>query len=279
MSGDDGSGGVSRRGFLVGSGVGLLAAGTLAVEGLVLGPDRLEVSRHVLGREDVGVEPIRLAMLADLHLDDVSDLHQRIADAVRAADPDAVLLVGDSIDDAGNLPVLAEFLALLPDTGIRVATLGNWEYWCGVDLGVLRRTYERGHTRLLVNESVAVTERAVLFGTDDGLAGTPDLGGLPEDPAVTSLLLSHSPAFRDRLGPADPRIHAVISGHTHGGQVAIGGWAPVTPPGSGDYVSGWYRADGPTLFVSRGVGTSVIPIRLGCPPELAIIDWYPEASS
>lgn len=90
-------------------------------------------------------------------------------------------------------------------------------------------------------------------------------------------MLSHTPVFRDTLSGSDPRIRAMIAGHTHGGQIAIGGWAPIRPPGSGDYVSGWYRENGPDLFVSRGLGTSLIPIRLGSTPELALIDWYPRS--
>jgi predicted MPP superfamily phosphohydrolase len=113
---------------------------------------------------------------------------------------------------------------------------------------------------------------------DDSVAGRPDLAALPpsgERPAT--LLLSHCPELRDRLrGESGRGIAAVISGHTHGGQVAVAGWAPILPAGSAGYVSGWYRDDGlPDLFVSRGLGTSVVPVRLGAPPELAIIDWYP----
>jgi predicted MPP superfamily phosphohydrolase len=63
----------------------------------------------------------------------------------------------------------------------------------------------------------------------------------------------------------------MLSGHTHGGQVTVGGWAPLVPPGSGRYVRGWFRGDGaPPLYVSRGIGTSVLPIRFGATPELAV---------
>lgn len=265
---------LTRRRFLIGSGLGLAAAGGL-VEGLLLEPNRLSISSHVLGTERPGATPIRLAVLADLHLESISDLHERIAHAIRQAGPSIVLLVGDSIDSVANLPLLSEFLRLLPTTGRRVATLGNWEHWSGVDLSELRRVYEDGGTELLVNEGIAVRDGVSLFGTDDALAGSPDLEGLPRGPGHETVILSHSPAFRDSLPATTAGVRAVISGHTHGGQVAIGGWAPIRPPGSGAYVSGWYRETGPDLFVSRGIGTSLIPVRLGSPPELALIDWYP----
>ena len=65
----------------------------------------------------------------------------------------------------------------------------------------------------------------------------------------------------------------MLSGHTHGGQVTFGGWAPVTPVGSGRYVAGWYRGSAIPLYVSRGLGETALPIRFGCPPEIAVFEW------
>ena len=62
-----------------------------------------------------------------------------------------------------------------------------------------------------------------------------------------------------------------FAGHTHGGQIAPFGVALVTPPGSGAYVKGWYGAGGQRLYVSRGLGNSDIPFRIGSPPELALL--------
>ena len=267
---------LTRRRFLIASGLGVAGAAAF-VEGVLLEPNRLSVSRHVLGEPDPDAAPVRLAVLADLHLKSISRLHARIALAVEEARPALVVLVGDSIDSADNLPLLRDFLRLLPDTGRRVATLGNWEHWSRVDLSELRRTYGHGDTELLVNERLEVRPGVSLFGTDDALAGDPDMARLPPAPDHETVVLTHSPIFRDSLSETHPGVSAVLSGHTHGGQVAIGGWAPIRPPGSGPYVSGWYRGGGPDLFVTRGIGTSLIPVRLGSTPELAIIDWYPRS--
>lgn len=270
---------LTRRRFLIGSGLSLAGtwAGALALEGLILEPRRLAVTTHTLGTPVPGRTPLRLAVITDLHLQEISGLHHALAEAIRDADPSAILLVGDSIDHRDSLPLLREFLQLLPPAGIRVATLGNWEYWSRVDLGALRRTYERGATRLLVNEALPIASGATLFGTDDWLAGTASLEPLQPDPGHEVVVLSHCPAFRDTLTTPRPDVRAILSGHTHGGQIAIGGWAPFRPAGSGRYVSGWYRDEGPELFVSRGLGTSVVPVRLGSVPELALIDWYPRS--
>lgn len=268
---------LTRRRFLIGSGLGLAGASALAIEGLILEPRRLAVTTHTLGTPSPGRAPLRLAVITDLHLQEVSGLHHALADAIHDAAPSAILLVGDSIDHRDSLPLLSEFLQLLLPVGVRVATLGNWEYWSGVDIRALRRTYEHGATQLLVNEALPIAPGATLFGTDDWLAGTASLAPLKRDAEHEVVVLSHCPAFRDTLTAPHPDVRAILSGHTHGGQIAIGGWAPFRPPGSGRYVSGWYRGDGPELFVSRGLGTSVVPIRLGSVPELALIDWYPRS--
>ena len=95
------------------------------------------------------------------------------------------------------------------------------------------------------------------------------------DPMAEHLLLAHCPAARDQLPPlAGPAVSLMLSGHTHGGQIAPAGLPIVTPPGSGRYVTGWYVEGGPPMYVSRGIGTSTLPIRLGASPELVIVDWW-----
>ena len=267
---------MSRRdSFWVVSALGL---GALLTEGVLLGPRRLTVSHHTLGDADAGWNPIRLAILTDLHLKRIGGFHEELATALREARADVLLFVGDSVDHPDGLPVLADLLSLLPPEPLRIATLGNWEYWGDVELQALRRIYEEGDTGLLVNEGIPLSPQAALYAVDDSVAGRPDLRALPAVPERTeTLLLSHCPEFRNRIAGDDARqVAAVVSGHTHGGQVALGGWAPILPPGSGGYVSGWYRGgECPDLFVSRGLGTSLVPVRLGAPPELAILDWYP----
>ncbi|HET6763759.1 MAG TPA: hypothetical protein VFH27_08800, partial [Longimicrobiaceae bacterium] len=167
----------------------------------------------------------------------------------------------------------------------------NWEHWCGVDIAHLREMYERHGWRLLVNETAVVESagrRIAVTGLDD-LEGTPDLPRALHGiaPADGHVLIAHSPAWRDRMETdargtgadgavpgggvdlASYAIDVVLSGHSHGGQVAAFGWAPMLPPGVGRYVRGWFRDMQPPLFVSRGIGTSVLPVRLGSPPEVA----------
>jgi hypothetical protein len=254
------------------------------------------VSRHVLGDESPGSHPLRIVQLTDVHLKRIRPQHERIAAAVHELAPDIVLLTGDMLDRRDRLPELQVFLSLLPEI-TTFATLGNWEHWSGVDQLALRQLYESFRVRLLVNESVLHEHsgRVVLItGLDDSTGGAPNLQRALQDadPAQNHLVLAHSPGYRDRFDHEmqainDQRPVAVsstalqhfapdymFSGHTHGGQINLLGWAPVVPPGSGRYVQGWYGEEAPFLYVSQGLGTSIVPVRLGAVPEISLFEWY-----
>ena len=60
----------------------------------------------------------------------------------------------------------------------------------------------------------------------------------------------------------------MLSGHTHGGQITFLGIVPFKPQGSGRYLKGWYKDSDPKMYISKGIGTSVLPIRLGARAEM-----------
>ena len=90
------------------------------------------------------------------------------------------------------------------------------------------------------------------------------------------ILLAHTPK---RLMEAQQlAIPAVISGHTHGGQIVLPGLGPIAAR-EFPVIAGLERKEGTTIFVSRGVGTVYVPIRINCPPEVAILTLEPTLSS
>jgi hypothetical protein len=258
-------------------------------------PGRLEVTHHAIGARSAATpRRIVLAQITDLHIHRVGRVHRAIAARLAEIRPDVMLFTGDSVEDVPGVRAFAEFLALLDRHTPKYAILGNWEHWSGADLGGLAALYRRHNGRLLVNETVVhahAGRRLALTGLDDMRGGVPDLRRALADaePADARLLLAHCPAYRDRLrdDAADAlvagvrvargvqgeaaRFAAMLSGHTHGGQVAPFGIAVLLPPGSGRYVRGWFRGEGVVpLFVSRGIGESMLPVRFGSVPELAI---------
>jgi len=271
--------GPTRRRLLVGAGlVGGGLATAAAVDGFLVTPGRLRTTDHALGSP--GTRPkVRLAQVSDLHLRSMGRLETQLLTALHDSRADLLLFTGDMIDRRLDLWRLETFLRECPAGPRRFAILGNWEYWAGVPTEALERLYDRHGVELLVNRSVEVAvagTRVRVTGLDDLRGGRPDPSTALESSAPTPnhLVLAHCPLCRDSVAlPAEHPADLMLAGHTHGGQVAVFGHPLVLPEGSGRYVAGWYRDAGPPMYVSRGIGTSLLPVRLGTPPELVRIDW------
>jgi len=270
---------MSRRSWMTAAGMATMAVPAVAaIDGFLITPRRLVTSTHRFG-EPSGSR-IRLLQISDVHLQRIGGLEERLLAAVHDAAADLIVLTGDMIDRADRLWQLEMLLRELPRGPRTVAILGNWEYWSGVRIPALERTYDRHGIELLVNRSIEVETPAArlrITGLDDLRAGAPDAAAALADapPARHHLVLAHCPASRDRVSlPGDHAAALLLAGHTHGGQVAPLGVPLVRPIGSGRYLAGWYRDDGlPPMYVSRGIGTSKIPVRIGSSPELVQIDW------
>jgi predicted MPP superfamily phosphohydrolase len=234
--------------------------------------DRLRV---VTERCDLGLRrPLRAAVLSDLHAPRYTFHLRHLHTEIERARPDVVLILGDTIDVAGNEKLFGELFGPLQARLGKFAILGNHEYWHDINRHKLGAAYTAAGVSLLVNRSVDLRvdgARLRLVGLDDWTTGHPDLSICPSDD-VPTLVLSHcpvgAPKIAERLG-----AHAVIlSGHTHGGQIAPFGHALHTPFGSGPYVRGWYDVAGHPLYVSVGLGNCGLNLRVGVPPTLVLLE-------
>ena len=222
------------------------------------------------------LEGLTIAHLTDTHLRRLGRLEERVLAAVRAREPAVVVLTGDMIDSRKALPILAEFCGALTAPGRQVLAIrGNHEVHSKVPVADLRRLYRRAGARLLVNEHVGMDAALTIVGTEDSLTKHYDLRtalrGLPATPV--RIHLSHAPEVFD--WPHRPAVSFALclAGHTHGGQIRFPFLPPYVPKGAGPrFVAGWYPHTnmGPA-YVSRGIGTTSIPLRLNCPPELPFL--------
>lgn len=268
------TGSVTRRGFLAAAGLGVAGYGGLS-------NDTEAVHASLASREPAGARaPLRVVLVTDMHGPHnwVSQAHL-VADVARFR-PHLLCVVGDAVDMQGDEHLVARYGAIEASLG-KFATLGNWEHEARCDIDLLRQQYERAGVRLLVNDRVRINlagEPIDLVGLDDWRAGRPhydivralEPGGAEAPRAV---ILSNCPVAFDDIARIAPRPTVTLAGHTHGGQIAPFGIALVTPEGSGPYVRGRYdSADGAhRLYVSRGLGHSGVPFRIGARPELALL--------
>lgn len=248
-------------------------------------PDWVEVTRTTLpavpreaARSDEPAHPeraIRVLHLSDLHGSSPGPREAAVLATLEREKPDLVVLTGDTCD-TGRFGPYATFLSALHAPLGVFAVEGNWEHWRPSEDEVA--TYRSAGITLLVDESRKLRDDLFIVGFDDQTGGRPDAAkALRDVPAgVTTLALMHSPVFFETVAG---RVTFALAGHTHGGQVCVPGLGPLwLPQGCGRYVEGVYEDRGSFLYVSRGMGTSMVPVRFFARPELALVTLVMRAS-
>ncbi|HWY20924.1 MAG TPA: metallophosphoesterase [Candidatus Acidoferrum sp.] len=268
------------------------AAGTVALAGdsILLAPNRVRVVRQdfFLPRWPERLSGFTVALLSDFHYDpyfSVHPLHAAIP-MVNDLHPDLIVLGGDfvsvpTIGDDRKAAFAAEPCARLlrqmtPPFGLW-AVLGNHDE--GTDHRHVTRALQSENIQVLANQSQAIERdgaRIWLAGVNDVLSKTADLSKtlrrVPAGEAV--ILLAHEPDFADEA--AKFPIDLQLSGHSHGGQVRI----PLLPPlylpkMAKKYIWGRYQVGPLALYTTAGLGTIGVPMRLNCPPEIALLTLRP----
>jgi len=262
----------SRRHLLLG---GASLAAIAVADAFGIEPNWLRISEYdvpVPGLPKI-LDGYKIAQISDAHLRRLGSVEETIIREINNQNVALVLLTGDIIDDPSRLGVLSEFCSNLQGTNRTVlAILGNWEHWADISIGDLRNTYLSHKIRLFVNESDLVDSAISIAASDDATNGNFSLSRTMRNysAATVGLFLTHSPAILDRLPSETGRFNLTLAGHTHGGQCRLGSFVPVLPRGCGRFVSGWYKTPTGRTYISSGTGTSAIPVRFGCRPELPI---------
>jgi len=262
----------------------LAHAGRIAYRGAVR--ERLSASltrRRVVTRPRIrlarghrDLDGLRLAFLSDVHAGNYLDEADFLAvcEAVVREAPDVVCLGGDLVNIVEEETLLlCKGLSLLQPRLGMFAVPGNHEYHAALEPLRWRAVLEQSGVEIVTNRGRRIARgdgRLWLCGVDDLLRGEPDLdraldGRSAEEPVV---LLAHHPDF---FAESAPRIDLQLSGHTHGGQVMAFGRTPLRHTRHG-YWSGHFTRGAAQLYVGRGVGTSFLPIRIGAPAEIAIVE-------
>jgi predicted MPP superfamily phosphohydrolase len=222
------------------------------------------------------LEGLTIAHITDTHLWELGRLEERVITAVQARNPTVIVLTGDMLGSRKALPILAEFCHALAAPGRHVLAIrGNHDVWSNVPVADLRELYRRAGTRLLVNEHCRLDTGLTIVGTEDSVTKHYNLraalSGLPTTPV--RIHLSHAPEVFDWTRGPTVSFALCLAGHTHGGQIRLPFLPPYVTRGAGPrFVAGWYPDTGMgPAYVSRGIGTIGIPLRLNCPPELPFL--------
>jgi uncharacterized protein len=284
-----------RRWFLGQTATALCAAPFVAGAYGLYGRLNLEVTHQRIGlaRLPKAFEGFRIVQLSDFHISAFmgADEIRSYAAIANRLTPDLVALTGDFItwDATVQRTVVGALSGLKAPFGV-FGCLGNHEWMAEAEDSITHLFAAQG-TRILRGERVAVESAGSalnLLGVDyQSLVGRLEAPGHSVKeylsgvehllvPDTVNILLSHNPNTFDRA--AKLGIDLTLSGHTHGGQVALefmhsslAAARLITP-----YIRGWFQKGDAQLYVNRGIGTITFPIRIGARPEITVIELIRE---
>jgi predicted MPP superfamily phosphohydrolase len=250
-------------------------------------PNQLVVRNVEIVSEDWHGAPLTIAAISDTHVGgphvDAARMG-RIVRRINALRPELVVLLGDYVNGhlhpfertpAENQEItggVATFAAIRARFGV-IGVIGNHDVW--YDRTDVQSAMENAGVATLWNRHIVIrrsgSEAIVIAGLADFTTGDPDfaaaLDGAPE--GADTLVISHSPdPFANmRRGPA-----LMLAGHGHCGQVTVPFLGrPIVPLVNDRYSCGLILEDGKQMYVTAGIGTSMIPVRFLNPPEIVLI--------
>jgi len=246
--------------------------------GLLYGRLELEIVRQRirLARLPKAFDGFRIVQLSDLHISPFlrADEIRRCVTITNQLKPDLIVMTGDYLlwDPAAQGEVVQALAGLRAPFGV-LGCLGNHESITDTE-ETITKLFDAQGIHILRQERATVR----LGGDTLNLIGVDD--SLPDDKAVEylvvpgtiNILLNHNPNDFDQA--AELGFDLMLAGHTHGGQLSFEfirrglSLARLETP----YVSGWYEKSGGQLYVNRGIGTTLLPIRLGARPEITVFE-------
>lgn len=233
---------------------------------------------------------LKVAQISDLHIKRVGIREKQLIDIINKINPDILFITGDFISDNEGIVPCLEILRSIAVGRTIIAILGNSDHSFEkkyINTGLLVQELKKIGIIVLRNESLKVTIRnkinrntqiLYIIGLDDNYLWFDDIfkakRNVPE--SGVKILLAHSPHIIEKINTEG--INLILSGHTHGGQIdlpLIG--ALYTNPvcnAKKKFISGLYSED-TKLYVNRGIGTSSLPLRIFCKPEITLFNFKP----
>ena len=275
----------SRRVFLRRSMEGLTALSFAGnAYGLAIGRNCYDINKaeFVIPNLDPALDGFSIALVSDIHSSAFMTRQQmdecvREVNALRA---DLIVVPGDFVNSMVDevYPFAESFANLKAPLGV-YGVMGNHDFYTR-DPELVAKEVDGCGVRLLRDDKTIIEKNGAklyLVGVDD--VGRSWTGNVRLDQAIGSaplpiprILLCHRPYYLEEA--ATRKIDLVLSGHTHGGQIVFaqfGGMTLAPAALASRYIWGPYRVDQTQMYVSRGIGTVGIPVRLNCPPEITRI--------
>ncbi len=229
--------------------------------------------------------PLRIVQVSDFHNDRL--IGNKMLEKVRSESPDIIVITGDFIDrNRTSIKYALETAASLVKAAPVYYVPGNHESAVS-SYGEFRDGLAQMGVIFPDSSPARVGSDILVYGIDDPFFATDDhrkskavisnsLSGIAPDSSKYTILLSHRPEAFNAY--ASSGFDLVFAGHAHGGQFRLPGIGGIFAPGQGlmpEYDAGEFVSGSTTMIVSRGVGKSIMPLRIGNPPEIVVTDIKP----
>lgn len=220
----------------------------------------------------------KIVQFSDTHIGFHYSLEQleKLVQTINEQNPDIIVFTGDLVDAPNDYnwnKKLIRILGSLKANYEKYWIYGNHDHG-GYGTNIVKNVMDQSGFKLLQNQHVTIhkgQKSFVLAGIDDVMLGDPNLEKALEqaDPSLFTLLLAHEPDFADRA--VEYPVDVQLSGHSHGGQIRL----PIighlyTPMYAEKYVQGKHQIGNLTLYVTKGIGTTRLPYRFLCKPEIYV---------
>lgn len=229
---------------------------------------------------DENLAGFKIVQISDLHNKQFGKNQERLLKQIQEYNPDMIVVTGDLVDDnRTDIEAAMEFIRGAVTVADVYYVTGNHELWLEPsERELLLQQLEQAGVFILNNTSVEITYRDTCFtliGLDDKNLADDTLKNIMKqvDDKSYTVLLAHEPQYMDRYVECD--VDLVLSGHAHGGQFRIPFIGGLFAPDQGffpEYDAGLYSENETDMIVSRGLGNSVIPLRLFNRPEIVYVE-------
>lgn len=221
-----------------------------------------------------------IVQISDLHNASFGKNNRKLIHNIEYLEPDILVITGDIIDsNHTNINIAIDFVKEMSRKYPVYYVTGNHEYWLSeVQRRELFTGIREAGATILNNESISINTDMgpiTLIGLDDNSLTDTTLRSIIENCNKNELtvVLAHEPQYIDNY--CDAGADLVLTGHAHGGQVILPFIGPLIAPDQGifpKYTAGEFTEKSTTMYVSRGLGNSVIPVRLLNYPEIVCIE-------
>ena len=240
----------------------------------------LETTHYTYEAEQLGVDldGYRIVQISDLHNAKFGKNNQKLVDRIRECAPDMIVLTGDLVDsNHTNVDRAVQFVNEIVKICPVYYVTGNHEYWLDTsEYENLMDGVASAGVIILDDQVVEISRGDAKFrlvGLDEKSLADGTLEALLSDEKELTVVLAHEPQYLARY--AGTGVDLVLSGHAHGGQFRLPFVGGIVAPDQGflpEYTAGEYYMNGTEMIVSRGLGNSVIPVRLFNYPEIVCVE-------